>query len=104
MKTAWHRHRVLRRPGRHVSDGKVYRALVRNRAQLAYNGVGAWLEGSGPAPAKVAASADLAAQLKLQDTPRSAWSAAASSTARSILKPSKPSPSCRPISRRYREP
>ncbi|MGA2808137.1 MAG: RNB domain-containing ribonuclease [Terracidiphilus sp.] len=50
-----------------VSDGKAYRALVRNRAQLAYNAVGAWLEGRGPAPAKVAASADLAAQLKLQD-------------------------------------
>jgi exoribonuclease-2 len=29
--------------------------------------VGAWIEGSGPAPAKVASSADLAAQLKLQD-------------------------------------
>jgi VacB/RNase II family 3'-5' exoribonuclease len=56
-----------------VADGKIYAALVRNRAQLAYNSVGAWLEGtgpngSGPAPAKVAASADLAAQLKLQDS------------------------------------
>jgi exoribonuclease-2 len=51
-----------------ASDGKVYAALVRNRAQLAYNGVGAWLEGTGPAPAKVAASPDLAAQLKLQDS------------------------------------
>ena len=50
-----------------AADGKAYRALVRNRAQLAYNAVGAWLEGRGPAPAKVAASADLAAQLKLQD-------------------------------------
>ncbi len=51
-----------------ASDGKAYRALVRNRAQLAYPSVGAWLEGKGQAPAKVAASADLAAQLKLQDT------------------------------------
>jgi exoribonuclease-2 len=50
-----------------ASDGKVYAALVRNRAQLAYSAVGAWLDGTGPAPAKVAASADLAAQLKLQD-------------------------------------
>jgi len=50
-----------------VADGKAYRALVRNHAQLAYNAVGQWLEGSGPAPAKVAANADLAAQLKLQD-------------------------------------
>jgi exoribonuclease-2 len=51
-----------------AADGKAYRALVHNRAQLAYNSVGAWLEGKGPAPAKVAANADLAAQLKLQDT------------------------------------
>jgi exoribonuclease-2 len=50
-----------------ATDGKVYAALVRNRGQLAYNAVGAWLEGTGPAPAKLAASADLAAQLKLQD-------------------------------------
>jgi exoribonuclease-2 len=50
-----------------VSDGKAYRALVRNHAQLAYNGVGAWLGGKGPAPAKVAANADLSAQLRLQD-------------------------------------
>jgi exoribonuclease-2 len=51
-----------------ASDGKAYRALVRNRAQLAYPSIGAWLEGTAPAPPKVAASADLAAQLKLQDT------------------------------------
>jgi VacB/RNase II family 3'-5' exoribonuclease len=50
-----------------ASDGKAYRALVRNRAQLAYPSVGAWLDGKGAAPAKVAANADLAAQLKLQD-------------------------------------
>ncbi len=51
-----------------ASDEKAYRALVRNRAQLAYPSVGAWLEGKAAPPAKVAASSDLAAQLKLQDT------------------------------------
>ncbi|MGB6476333.1 MAG: RNB domain-containing ribonuclease [Candidatus Sulfotelmatobacter sp.] len=50
-----------------VSGGQLYRALVRNKAQLQYNSLGAWLEGNSPAPAKVAASGDLQAQLKLQD-------------------------------------
>jgi len=50
-----------------VSDGKSYRAMVRNHAQLAYPSVGAWLEGHAPAPAKVAASSLLEAQLRLQD-------------------------------------
>jgi VacB/RNase II family 3'-5' exoribonuclease len=50
-----------------ASDGKAYRALVRNRGQLAYPSIGAWLEGKAAPPPKVAASADLAAQLKLQD-------------------------------------
>jgi VacB/RNase II family 3'-5' exoribonuclease len=50
-----------------IAQATIYRALIRNHAQLAYNAVGAWLEGTGPAPAKVAASADLQAQLKLQD-------------------------------------
>jgi len=45
----------------------VYRAIVRNKAQLTYSAVGAWLEGTGAAPPKVAASSDLQAQLKLQD-------------------------------------
>jgi len=44
----------------------VYRALVRNQAQLQYNSLGAWLEGKAAAPRKVAASPDLEAQLKLQ--------------------------------------
>lgn len=51
----------------HVTTSDVYRALVRNQAQLQYNSVGAWLEGTAPAPPKVAASADLQAQLRLQD-------------------------------------
>jgi exoribonuclease-2 len=50
-----------------VSNSNVYRALVRNKAQLTYSAVGAWLEGTGAAPPKVAASAELQAQLKLQD-------------------------------------
>jgi len=54
-------------PDGSITSGGIYRALVRNQAQLTYNGVGPWLEGTSAAPPKVAASADLAAQLKLQD-------------------------------------
>jgi exoribonuclease-2 len=50
-----------------LKSPSVYRAVVRNKAQLQYNSVGAWLEGKSPAPPKVAASSDLQAQLKLQD-------------------------------------
>ena len=50
-----------------IASSSIYRAVVRNRAQLTYSATGPWLEGKGAAPAKVAASADLAAQLKLQD-------------------------------------
>jgi exoribonuclease-2 len=50
-----------------IASESIYRALVRNKAQLTYNGVGHWLEGRSGAPPKVAASAELAAQLKLQD-------------------------------------
>ncbi len=50
-----------------ISDTAIYRAQVRNQAQLTYNGVGPWLEGTASPPPKVAASAALAAQLKLQN-------------------------------------
>lgn len=50
-----------------LKSSDVYRAIVRNKAQLQYNSLGAWLEGKAPAPPKVAASSELQAQLKLQD-------------------------------------
>ncbi len=46
---------------------EVYRAVVRNKAQLQYNSVGAWLEGTAAAPPKVSVSNELQQQLKLQD-------------------------------------
>jgi len=52
----------------HVKSTDLFRALVRNRAQLTYSGVGGWLENTATAPPKVAASSDLQAQLKLQNT------------------------------------
>ncbi len=59
-----------------LSGGTVYRAVVRNRAQLTYNAVGNWLEGSAASPPKVQSSADLQAQLKLQDEAAQALRAA----------------------------
>ena len=50
-----------------LNASNVYRALIRNQAQLTYNAIGAWLEGRAAAPPQVAASAELQAQLKLQD-------------------------------------
>jgi VacB/RNase II family 3'-5' exoribonuclease len=54
-------------PDGEVTASEVYRALVRNQAKLAYNGVGAWLEGRAPAPARVAEVPGLDAQLRIQD-------------------------------------
>jgi len=48
-------------------SSSVYSALVRNQAKLAYNGVGAWLEGQGPAPAAIGPVPGLADNLRLQD-------------------------------------
>jgi exoribonuclease-2 len=50
-----------------VHSSSVYRAIVRNKAQLTYNAVGAWLENRSGVPDKMAASMELQAQLKLQD-------------------------------------
>lgn len=45
---------------------RIHRARVFNHAQLAYDGVAAWIEGEGPLP-EAAAVAGLAEQLRLQD-------------------------------------
>ena len=49
-----------------IGPSAIYRALVRNRAKLAYRGVAAWLQ-SAAAPPPVTAVAGLDAQLRLQD-------------------------------------
>jgi len=51
----------------HVKSSDLYRAIVRNKAQLTYNAVGGWFEGTAAPPPKVAASTDLQSQLKLQN-------------------------------------
>ena len=50
-----------------VGQSDIYRAVVRNRAKLAYDSVAAWLDGTAPAPAPLAAVAGLDAQLRAQD-------------------------------------
>ena len=45
----------------------VYRALVLNRAKLAYNSVAAWLDHTGPAPDRVTAVKGMDQQLRIQD-------------------------------------
>lgn len=50
-----------------VQSSEIYRARVRNKAKLAYNSVGAWLEGTGDAPKAVAAVRGLEDNLRLQD-------------------------------------
>jgi exoribonuclease-2 len=50
-----------------VTGSDVYRAVVLNRAKLAYNGVAAWLEGTAPAPPRLVAVPGLDEQLWIQD-------------------------------------
>jgi exoribonuclease-2 len=49
-----------------VTQHSVYAAWLKNRAKLAYNSTGAWLEGHGPIPPPIAAVPGMEAQLRLQ--------------------------------------
>ena len=47
--------------------GAVYRALVRNKAKLAYDSVDAWRDGRGPMPEAMAKTPGVDAQIRLQE-------------------------------------
>ena len=50
-----------------VVGSEVYRALVRNKAKLAYNAVAAWLDGAGAMPKAMSAVPGMDQQIRTQD-------------------------------------
>ena len=50
-----------------LQGADIYQALVKNWAKLAYNSVGAWLEGTGPMPPAIGTAKGLEDNLRLQD-------------------------------------
>lgn len=50
-----------------IKSSDLYRALVRNQAQLQYNSIGSWLEGQAVSVSRILQSNDLQRQLRLQD-------------------------------------
>jgi VacB/RNase II family 3'-5' exoribonuclease len=66
---------VVMNPDGSVRSHDVYSALTTNRAKLAYETIGPWLEGRDAAPPKVAGNPALEAQLWLQDRIASALKA-----------------------------
>jgi VacB/RNase II family 3'-5' exoribonuclease len=50
-----------------IGKSDVYQALVHNWAKLAYDSVAAWLDGTGPMPAPIAAVPGMEEQLRVQD-------------------------------------
>ena len=50
-----------------VGAADLYRAVVKNRAKLAYHAVGAWLDATGPIPDRAGSVPGMEAQLRLQD-------------------------------------
>ncbi|MBV9082941.1 MAG: RNB domain-containing ribonuclease [Acidobacteriaceae bacterium] len=59
-------------PSGFITASSIYRAVVRNKAQLTYSAVGPWLEGSASPPQKLSSSAELSDQLRVQDEAASA--------------------------------
>jgi exoribonuclease-2 len=57
---------VINQDGK-ISDSAIYRAVVCNKAKLAYRLVGAWLEGVGSIPQKIATTAGLEEVIRLQN-------------------------------------
>ena len=51
-----------------LSGATVYRALVRNKAKLAYDAVSSWIDGRGGLPEAAAVVPGMEAQLRIQDT------------------------------------
>jgi VacB/RNase II family 3'-5' exoribonuclease len=54
--------------GGELQASEVYCARVRNRARLTYDGVAAWLDGTGPIPSAIEREPEIAQQVKQQDT------------------------------------
>ncbi len=54
-------------PDGSLSASNIYRAVVHNKAKLAYNSVAAWLDGNGPAPDELASVPGLEDNLRLQE-------------------------------------
>ena len=50
-----------------IADSALYRAVVMNKAKLAYSSVGRWLDGAAPAPPRLSAVPGLEEQLRVQD-------------------------------------
>jgi|SRR5271157_43077 len=50
-----------------IQGSDIYRAMVRNRAKLTYNGVAGWLDGKGPKPQGIDAVGGLDDNIRLQD-------------------------------------
>ena len=51
-----------------LQSSDIYRAIVRNKAKLAYNSVADWLDGKGPMPKIISSVEGLEENLRFQDS------------------------------------